>query len=547
MSSRRYQKLYDIPSVPDSITKLKFIPPTDDYYDPDTTENFRKELLRYTGPDKPIFEHELPRKDNPHRNMMLRMHATGSPYDHDPYHPELFLGDLTKDPRGVENQPNVSQMADQARFRQQRYIAGKLQDDPVILTEGVAPSRRVERAVNGGFADTVTRMSNLFDDSTDAGLRRSNPNPGNTILRAGDQLKEDQKFHQSTSEKIIPSMGYNPASFLSNQVGVRWMEQPEAKFGLSSVSNTYRSKGEVDEAAKAAYRMGLQEESFGESSTPFTVSAIAQVKSAVKQNKINQMNAEVVLPSDSRKNNLINRIAHPSRMPAGAAAASAQFTQKEGMQHRAHVQTTLRPFNANKQVRLGVMEPLKLINQVHGDHNGMSMPKRDKLKIMRSIKRDCKAIRVGAEGFALRYAANTKALSRAHTHRAEQLREKNGKNAAPMKEEAEHYSQATLHRPEDRVSNVQRTAIKFGNVQEQLDSNPTGAGQTKQILPINVGNYEFDTDPSTDNSYMTRRNSAQKMGYIFNQRIYDNDISPMNDIINTRRYLGTNAAQKSEL
>ena len=54
---------------------------------------------------------------------------------------------------------------------------------------------------------------------------------------------------------------------------------------------------------------------------------------------------------------------------------------------------------------------------------------------------------------------------------------------------------------------------------------------------INIGNYEFDTDPTTDNAFMTRRNSAQKMGYIFNERIYDNDISPLAEVINTRKYI----------
>lgn len=125
--------------------------------------------------------------------MMLRLHATGSVYTREPYHPELFLGEMSKDPRGVENEPNVREMADQARFRQKRYLEGKLQDDPDKRTEGVAPSRAIDRAVNGGYANTVTRLTNLFDDSIDGAVRKSNPNPGRTIQRVGDNLKEDQK------------------------------------------------------------------------------------------------------------------------------------------------------------------------------------------------------------------------------------------------------------------------------------------------------------------------------------------------------------------
>lgn len=511
---------------------------TDDYWDPNTTENFMKETLRYTGTEKPLFEHEMPRKDNPHRDMMLRLHATGSPYSHDPYHPELFLGDLTNDPRGVENTPNVSQIADQSRFRQEKYIKGKLQDDPDQRTEGVASSAAINRAVYGGFANTATRMTNMFDDSIDAEVRRSNPNPGRTIQKVGDSLKEDQKFHQSQSEKIIPSMGYNPISLLTNQVGIHWMEKPEAKFGLSSVSNTYRSKGAVDQAANAVFRMGEYGAKTTESQTAFTTSVMNQMKDAVKRDKQNQVSTEVNLSADSRKNNFLNRIAYPSRAPGGDAARNVQGMQKQTNQI-VHKQTFLKAHNANNQVRLGEVEPLKptVANQMILPTHGKTVPKGDQLKMLRSVKRESKSPMVGAERFATRYSSNVKALSNALTARVQQYREKSGQNSAPVREESSHYSQATLNRPEDRVSNVRTTKSKFGSPKESISGKATGSGQTKKIETINVGNYEFDTDPSTDNDFMTRRNSSQKMGYIFNQRIYDNDVVPLAEVVNTRRYI----------
>jgi hypothetical protein len=231
-------------------------------------------------------------------------------------------------------------------------------------------------------------------------------------------------------------------------------------------------------------------------------------------------------------------MAHPTRAPGGDAVRDAQMTQKQGFQIT-HKQTQLRPYNGNNQVRLGVTEPLKNIKQTVLPINGMAIPKKDHLKIVRSIKRDGKINRTGAEHFATRYSTNTKALTNAFTQRVQQFREKNGKNAAQLQEETQHYSQAPIHKPEDRVSNVRTTKAKFNNVKERVDNNPTGAGQTKTIVPINMGNYEFDTDPTTDNAFMTRRNSAQKMGYIFNQRIYDNDVSPLAEVINTRRYISS--------
>jgi hypothetical protein len=208
-SNGTYKRLYDIPALPNSIMKQKFMGLTEnDWYDENTNDNFRKETLRYTGTDKPLFEHELPRKDNIQRDLMLRLHANGTPYDHAPYHPELFLGEMTPDPRGVENTPNVREIADHARFRQERYIEGKLQDTADTRTEKVASSKELDRYVYKGYDDTVTRLTNLFDDSIDSAVRKTNPNPGRTIQKVGDNLKEDQKFHQSQSETIIPKMGY---------------------------------------------------------------------------------------------------------------------------------------------------------------------------------------------------------------------------------------------------------------------------------------------------------------------------------------------------
>lgn len=544
MDSKRYTKLFDIPSLPESLLKQKFISTPDDTYDPNTVENFMKETLRYTGTDKPIFEHELPRTNNPQRSMMLKLHAEGSPYSHDPYHPELFLGDLTKDPRGTENNPNVSQIADQSRFRQERYIVGKLQDDPDKRTEGVASSGSIMKATMGGLGNTATRMAGIFDDSVDAAVRRSNPNPGRTIQKVGDNLKEDQKFNQSPSETIIPKMGYNPISLLSNQIGIQWQVQPEGKFAVSSVSNLYRSKGAVDASANAVFRMGIQDEKFTESQQEMISSVMLQLKDSVKKAKQIAMDAEVSLTADSQKNKFINRISHPTRMPGGDAVRGVQRMQKSNFETR-HTQTFLKPFNGNKPLeQIGVVEPRKHINQVFGDHNGMAIPKKDQLKIMRSIKRDGKMNRNGSERFAQRYAANTKALSKAFIQRHEQYKEKNGRNAAELMQENALYSNAPMHKPEDRVGKVQMTKNKFYGPKEQLTSNATG--QTTKIGPINIGNYEFDTDPTTDNAFMTRRNSAQKMGYLFNEHIYDNEISPLSEVVNTRRYISVPTVQKSD-
>lgn len=543
LGSRPYKRLFDIPSLPESLLKQKFITTPDDSYDPNTTENFMRETLRYAGADKPLHDYELPRTSNPQRDIYLKLHAEGTPYSHDPYHPELYLDDHTRDPRGVENNPNVSQIVDQARFRQMRYIAGKLQDDPDHRVEGLAPSRAVLNASMGGLYNTASRLATIFNDSTDAAVRRTNPHPGNTIQKVGDNIKEDQKFNQSSSEKIMPKMGYNPVSLLSNQIGVNWDVQPEAKFGISSISNLYRAKGSVDAATNAVFRMGIQDEKFGDSSQTMVSSVMAQMKDSVKQSKKNAMSTEVSLTTDSQKNEFINRISHPTRQPGGAAVSGVQRMQKQKFEMK-HTQTHLKPHNGNKQLEtIGILAPRKHVKQVYGDHMGMAIPKKDKLKIMKSIRRDGKINRTGNEGTHQRYSTNVKLL-KAFTQRIEQYREKNGKNNATPTQISKHYTSAPMHKPENRVANVRTTKNKFSSIKEQLASNATG--QTVKNTTVKVGNYEFDTDPTTDNAFMTRRNSAQKMGYIFNERIYDNDVSPLSEVVNTRRYIAIPAVKPTD-
>lgn len=529
LGSRPYKKLFDIPSLPDSLLKQKFLVTPDDNYDPNTVENFMKETLRYTGTEKPLFEHEMPRTDNPHRDLYLNLHAEGTKYTHDPYHPEIYLGDHTRDPRGTENNPNVSQMADQARFRQTRYIEGKLQDDPDKRVEGVAPGKRVQRAVYDGFYNTASRLATIFTDSNDTEVRRANPHPGNTIQRAGNNIKEDQKYHESQSEKIIPRMGYNPVSLLSNQIGIQWDVQPEGKFGISSISNLYRSKGAVDASMNAVFRSGVQDEKFAESMQTFTTSTMTKTIDSIKQAKRDAASTEVTLKTDSKRNKFINRVAHPSKLQSGYAAKNTQRMQKQKFEMK-HTQTRLKPFNANKPLeQIGLVEPRKHVAQHLSDHKAMPIPKKDKLKIIRSIKQDEKANRTGNEGIAQRYKKQTKKLAK----RLEQYKEKN--KTVILTESTVRYGTAPMHKPENRAANVQMTKDKFNQTKEQTATNIMG--QKPRNVTVNVGNYEFDTDPTTDNLSLTKRHSAQKMGYIVNEHIFDNDISPLSEVVNTRRYI----------
>lgn len=524
-------------SLPNTMMKSKFMDITDDWYDPDTVFNSQKETLRFTGCDKPLFEHELSRKENPIRDTIIRMHQKGSYRDHDPYQPELFLGDLTKDVRGVENNPNVNQIADHARFRQERYIKGKLQDSPDTKYEGPASSKRIDNAVRGGFDNTASRMAGIFNDSSDVVVRKSSANPGRTIQKVGDNLKEDQQIYQTKSETIIPQMGYNPVTIFSNQIGAQWKAQPESKFGLSSISNTYRSKGAVDAAVNAVFRMGLKDTKVKESLKNVSVAqAILITKDSIKRDKQNQTTVEVQLNKDSQQNEFINRIVNPKRLNAinssgGKAIDRFEYGQKVGMQ-QITFNNRLKAHDGNKQKRLGEIEQKKLTNSENIHSNNASLiPVKDRMKIFKEIKRDSKRSR--NEKFTTRYALNMKA--RKMNKRKETAREISKMNHNNETTNAL-YKQAKLSRPEDRVTNTKLQQTK--NRQEQM-TNANAVGQVMKNTTTIMSNFEYDTDIATNNDYMTRRggSSKQRGGYVFGERDPDNELSPLTDLIGTTRYI----------
>ncbi|KAG6959307.1 hypothetical protein JG688_00010126 [Phytophthora aleatoria] len=210
------------------------------YNDPNSVSNFMKEALRYTGPEVPLHEEDLPRQRNKAMNkaiMSTREH--GGRYSHDPFHPELFLGDLSKDPRLSTTAPLVEKMVDQHRFRQTRYIAGKLQDDRTASTESISGTKLMLRQIKQGFNDRATRMAGIFDDSFNT-MQSRTPLPGDSTHKVGDTIKEDQKIYQVGDEKILPQYSTDIVSKLSNQIGNQWGVQPDQRMGISSVSNICR-------------------------------------------------------------------------------------------------------------------------------------------------------------------------------------------------------------------------------------------------------------------------------------------------------------------
>lgn len=516
MYSQR-QSLYDIPSLPNSLLKEKYIRTNDAYHDPQSVENFMKEVIKGTGPDAPLFEQDLPRQRiNALSHSVLSMQEHGSRYSHAPYHPELFLGDLSKDDRMSATDPLVAKMHQQHEFRHKRYIEGKMQVSQDSRTEGMVGEKRITRQVKQGYNDTVYRMGGMFEDSTNTMITRANPNPGNSTHKVGDTIKEDQKIYEVKDEKILPHYSTDIVNKLSNQVGINWQVQPDNKFKVSSVSNLYRTKQDVDQSKNAVFRLGQQDTEFKTEKSEFkngsVVRSIEDLKEARKNiAKVNTNNESLVV-SWSKKVMQPPTPVHGSELSKGTHSVKDQFETK-GTVYKYHPQNKLPET---------LVEPLKghSIKNVQAHTN---IPHRDRMAIAYQIKREKYAEynnenKNKANGFNI---ANYKGSK---IHRPDQKDEQKFKS---------HFMNVNQHFnvPSKSIDRFQSemTKSKFGETQQHVFANPTGSNNMPKVKDIT--DFEFDTDPTTNNNYMTRSGVIQRMTKLSSRQEYDSAVSPLNDMV----------------
>ena len=520
MTSKK--SLYDIPSLPDALLKQKYRPVSTSYYDPNTVSNFMKDMIRNTGPDAPIFEQDLPRRSGHIGGQsLLMMQEHGSRYTHTPYHPELFLGDLSKDQRMSTTEPRTSQMVEQNKFRQIRYIKGKLQDVGDVRSEGMIGTKRMIQQVKQGLNNTATRMRGIFDDSTGNMVARTNPNPGNSTHKVGDVLKEDQTIYQIGDEKILPQYGHDVVSKLSNLIGAQWQSQPDAKVGLSSVSNVYRSKQEVDRAANAVFRLGSQDTQFKTETTDVKSGTAVPKLESFKQARKDRQNVVVQMKKDSVKSKRMTAL-----LPAAPVNHVDMFVGTQSVKSQLESKTQKIKHAQGNKIPESLVEPIKsnntTVNQIT-----VSMPVKDKLAIVRLVDRTQKSSHSN-EGYAMKNSG-IKALANAFTKKADTFQEQKSKDGY----QSTRYVNGIPVKAVDHVSNNKMTKSKFAPTKEYAMANPTGSNAVP--VPSNTDSFRFDTDPTMNNNYITRRGLTQRGTNITMKQEYDNEISPLTDSVNPYR------------
>lgn len=519
-----WRRLYDIPSLPESMLKQKYISTPNVYTDPNTISNFMNDAIRDTSSDAPLFESDLPRKsNNPIAQSLLSTYENGSRYSHAPYHPELFLGDLSSDPRMSTTDPIMSQMSNQHKFRHDRYIVGKLQDVADVRSEGVHGEKKVVAIARDGFNDTARRLTDLFDDSLHGDVRRTNPNPGNTIHQTTKSARETM-IYAPNEGKVVPRYS---SDRVGNSLVVQHLVVPDTTQGESSEARVYAAKsGFVDHSAAATNRMAHHEgmtkyEQRGIKNGTYVkqVSSLKEARRHIQGTHINTgkdssqgyANAKGLLPSSS--DNPVDRFVstHAVQGQLSTVAIGQRF------------------FSGNKRQE-SLMEPLSTsINSVSTSAYGLkgmkSIPSKDRLTVAYHVSRT-QSGRKETMPTAKQRFAGAKLYAKTFTDRVKGMTEQ--LNTTSTSGPA--YSNGVPVKGIDHISNVSTTASKYTVVKENLIANRLASNIVPNAITSNK--FEFDTDPTMNNDYITRRGAIQSnKTRISDYQEQDNEISPLTDLV----------------
>lgn len=514
-------KLYDIPSLPYTFLKQKYIGTKLPFKDRDTVLNFQKELLMDTRPEKPIFEHEIPGSNQNAKTTIMNVYEHGGRYTHAPFHPELFLGDMTPDPRGTENNPNVSQMADQARFRQDRYIKGKLQDATTSLYDSAPGNKRMVQQVRGGHQDTISRMSQLFEDSNDGMIRQAS---GRYTGKRNEAIAEDQKIYEVGDEKILPQRGRNIVNDISNKIGIQWDVQPDNKFSVSAVSNLYRSKGEVDRAAAAVYRMGDNEQKFTNNDlNKFTKNKFTSIEE-LKQKKRDLQSTEISLGKDMMENKAIYKILNPTGSIDNISRSSFDQTLTDKFS-TSKVKMGKVKFSTERMTQIN---EIKFKKQQVGNISKFSMPKGDKLNVVFKAAKNQQKQGFRSEDNNMHKSRSISLIKASITNRKEMMVDHKSKEQATNKANGNILPGKPTQLIGRDIHEEKRKAQK-----ELTEITQTGTKSRFEPGALRtVDDFELDQDPTMNNNYFSRKGNVMSYKPQFTRGVdSDNEVSPVNDTI----------------
>ena len=187
--------------------------------------------------------------------------------------------------------------------------------------------------------------------------------------------------------------------------------------------------------------------------------------------------------------------------------------------------STIKQVHGNNIIET-LVEPLKDTSTT-STLRTISLPVKDRLAIVRKVERTHKT--KFKEDTEKSRTLGVKSLAKAFVKKVDPLQEQKMREGY----ESTVYANGTPVKAVDHVSNTEMTDSKFATNKEYSISNRKGSNTLP--TPSDVDSFKFDTDPTMNNYYMTRRGLLQRQSQLAARQEYDNQISPLSDGVNPYR------------
>ena len=520
----------DIPALPMDMLKDKYTYTNNVLYDPDQVLNFQMDALRYTGPEAPLYEEDQPRRNA--GNQLLSIMENGSRYSHEPYHPEIFLGETAPDPRGITNDPDMQKLVEQNKFRMKYQEKRFKNDNDNSVPQGVISEAKMARYRKDGFYTIANRL-NIFEESQD-GVSYAANLPGSLPSRYEQQIVEGQKYVNGSSELVTPVSGSNLINTLSNMVGVNWMAQPDNKFAASSYSNLYRSKSRVNEDATKIFHEAEQDIKFGVEESTIVPQSIIYLIDQIKQNKKNKFDNTNEFKNDSATIKAGKNKVNKDNFNKGGKEIEniIQTYKKNKLENMVFNQPNLIPIKdgiASNRNQTNI-EIKQSTLQTSLQNPSRALPKESFNQILYQVVKDVKA--------------NNKSIEHKNKYISPELLKKSmiktreniidltsrGNKTGYNNKTDLLYNKSSLHQNFDNISNKLNTSAKYTHESyDEKTNNNIASTLTTPDTGSNLSNFVFDT-ATLDNTYSVRHSGPIGRKYIVQEQDFEVRQEPVNNI-----------------
>lgn len=207
--------------------------------DKDQMERMRRETLSDFRNDQPSLESDYARRDY-QSTSRIKLRESGSRGDN-PEHPEIFIGFMDRDERGIMTDPDYKKFSQQSWGRK-RLIEARMNndDDLSVPSQGIRPEK-MQYLLKHSYPEIAKRMK-WFSTSKEALKPGMSP-----VARKGDSSDINKSYaEQERMDNALPDgtqFRRGNTIILSNDSNIGWWQTTDHEFKVASYGKHYKQPG----------------------------------------------------------------------------------------------------------------------------------------------------------------------------------------------------------------------------------------------------------------------------------------------------------------